>query len=526
MKHILALALTGLLGVLPAFSNEKEEELVRLAVLELEQDNATPMQASSVSKALREELTKTGMYYVLSAADMNTRLNAAQQSIPAECHTEQCALDAGQTFAVSKVVVGELGFDEKVYILRLKMFDLESRDFESKVTIAAECIPAKLPELARAGVLQLLGLEVKDVSLQLIKYKGKEVNNKKEWFLAAGLTTAAAFIWGAASGAFSPSGEKNSAISEVADYDMGTVSRQHGAFADLSYSARAHGMGGAFIALSDDANAMVYNPAGMVRVKGRTFTAGYMHYTYGSGSLPYVYSGYVNKVTRTVSAGQALITSSGSGIGSNETQVITSVAKVFDDLSERLRPISVGVNVKFLMMTANKAEDSIYAWQDFAVSGGGFGASVDLGAQFELSERITAALLIRDIAGTVKYRNVSTGKDYNEGVPMSVLIGGHYRVLNSLNLVLDGNKSIYLDTEDHVGLGMEKWLFDALALRLGMSQYFSMNSPRRYHAGLGLDVRMKTMSIGVDYSYEYFPLEESAYMDLSGSQRFALNCKF
>jgi long-subunit fatty acid transport protein len=294
------------------------------------------------------------------------------------------------------------------------------------------------------------------------------------------------------------------------------------------YNARPHGMGGAFAGLSDDANGMAYNPAGIVRAKRRSFTASYLHYRFGYGSYPYVYSGYVNKVTRTMSHGQALITSPSSTFGSSETQVITSFAKVFDDIRENLRPFSVGVNLKFLMFTASKGTDDVYAWRDYAVEGGGFGAVLDVGAQFELTERITAGLLLKDLVGTVRYKNVSTGETYTEGVPANIVIGGHYRLLNTVNLVLDGNKSLYRDTEDHVRLGMEKWLFNVLALRIGMSQNFSMESNRRYHFGLGLDWAFKKLKhrIGVDYSYEYFPLNHSNYMDLSGAQRFALNYKF
>ncbi len=444
-----------------------------------------------------------------------------------ECRNERCALDAGEILACSKVVMGEFDIDGKLNVLKLKMFDLESRDFESKTIVASDCPPEKLDQLAQVGAYKILKIETRNVDINIVKYKGREIKNKLEWAIAGGVTTAAAILYASSSGALSPSG-KNKNLSTT-KYDINNFANQHGAFGDLMIAARPHGMGGAFVGLSDDANAMAYNPAGMWRAEGRNVTAGYMDYRYGSGSLPYVYSGYVNHVTRTISHGQAIITSNSDDIGSSETQVITSFSKVFDDISDRMRPFSLGVNVKFLMMTVSPAKNDVYAWQDNAVEGGGFGGSLDIGSQFELSERITVGLLLRDILSTISYKNTSTGENYSEGVPANLVIGGHYRLMNTLNLVLDGNKSLYNDAEDNVRLGMEKWLFrNVLALRIGMSQNFSMESMRRYHFGLGIDCPIKVLKtrIGADYSYEYFKTDEGDYGDLSGAQRFSLGLKF
>jgi len=372
-----------------------------------------------------------------------------------------------------------------------------------------------------------LGIEARNMDINIVRYRGREVDHRVEWGVAGGVTVAAALIWAAASGALSPSGKAT--LSNVDNYDVNNMAYQHGAFADLMVAARPHGMGGAFVGLSDDANAMAYNPAGMWRAQGRNLTAGYMYYNFGSGYFPYVYSGYVNKVTRTLAHGQALLTSSGGDYGESETQVITSFCKLFDDWSDKARPFALGASVKFLMMNAGPAKGDVYAWQDYAVRGGGFGASLDLGGQIELTERITAGLLLKDIISTISYKNTSTGQGYTEGVPANIVIGGHYRMMNTMNLVLDGNKSLYEDSEDNVRMGLERWLFgNALALRIGMSQNFSMISMRRYHFGAGVekDFNNRKSHVSVDYSYEYFKTDDGEYGDMSGSQRFSLGYKF
>ena len=44
------------------------------------------------------------------------------------------------------------------------------------------------------------------------------------------------------------------------------------AFADIGYGARPMGMGGAFLAIADDANAVMWNPAGLVRLPSSQLT--------------------------------------------------------------------------------------------------------------------------------------------------------------------------------------------------------------------------------------------------------------
>lgn len=529
MKTIFTLLLTVSLaaGIL-AEDKPSVEGLTRLAVLPLSGTGVEAGDAVAAAEQVRADLSASGMYYVLNGEEMKKRAEGDFKSMAAECFTEKCALEAGEMLAVSKVVTGELAMEQSLYVLKLKMFNLENRMFEARVMVASDCPKDKIKELATAAVAKLRGMAPPSgLSITVVPYKGRAVNHKLEWSIMAGVTVAAAFIWGSGSGALSPEGELNEDL-EVSEYDMSNPAYQRGAFGNMAFNARPHGMGGAFVALSDDANAMAYNPAGMVRAAGREVTAGYLNLPFEYGSYPYFYTGYFNKITRTMSHGQALVTSSSPAFGSTETQVITGFAKLFDDIRENWRPFSVGANVKFLMFTAKKATDDVYAWQENAVEGGGFGASVDLGAQFELTERITAGLLLKDIVSSVSYTNTTTGYKYSEGVPANLVIGGHYRLFNNMNLVLDGNKSLYQDVPDNVRLGGEMWLWNVLAVRLGMSQNFAMDAHRKGHFGTGLkwDFKRLKQRIGVDYSYEYFPLSDADYMDLSGSQRFALNYSF
>jgi hypothetical protein len=393
-----------------------------------------------------------------------------------------------------------------------------------KTSIAADCPAESLHLLADIAIAKLLGLPEPDNGLTVRPYRGKEINRKVEWGVAGLAVVAGALTYAASAGYLSPKGtEKN--LEEASS--PSTLANQRGVFADLMMNARPHGMGGAFVGLSDDGNALAYNPAGLTRVHSRIFTAGFLHFTSGEYSLPYAYTSYAAPVTGTIAHGIALLTAP-SAFGSSEAQIIIGAAKLFDDPDGKRRPFSVGLNAKVLMMSASKASETIFSFQENAVEGSGFGTSFDLGAQIQLSDRITAGLLLKDLFSYVSYTNVSTGYTYSEGVPPALIIGGHYSLMNTVNLVLDGHKSLFADVEDHVRLGIEKKIVEIFAIRVGMSQNFSMESNRRYHAGFGIDAPLGRgkQRLSADYSYEYFHTDGEAYGDLSGSQRFAVSARF
>ncbi|PIR15262.1 MAG: hypothetical protein COV48_15350, partial [Elusimicrobia bacterium CG11_big_fil_rev_8_21_14_0_20_64_6] len=54
---------------------------------------------------------------------------------------------------------------------------------------------------------------------------------------------------------------------------QGSWAAETASFLDIGVSARALGMGGAYTALADDANAIYWNPAGLARLDKREFTA-------------------------------------------------------------------------------------------------------------------------------------------------------------------------------------------------------------------------------------------------------------
>jgi hypothetical protein len=177
MKNIWVLIFSLFLFIPCVSQDEDGEVLIRLGVLELEAGQVTPVQTGLMAKKLREALTHTGRYYVLSLDEMNDRIRTVDEKIPSECYTEKCVLDAGQLLAVSKVVVGEFDRDGKLTVLKLKMFDLESRDFEASAMVASECTQEQWNELAAAGIYRILGQELKKWFAFALRRQGGSQDN-------------------------------------------------------------------------------------------------------------------------------------------------------------------------------------------------------------------------------------------------------------------------------------------------------------------------------------------------------------
>ncbi len=498
----------------------------RIAILNLVPGNGVKSsEAMAMTRALRLAASENENYFVVTGEEMVSRARTAGTTIPIECLTEYCALEAGKTLAASKIITGEYETNDGYRAVKLKSFDLQTRDFTAKASIAAECPAESLHLLASIAFAKLFGLKEPDNGLKVKPYRGKEIKRTAEWGILSIGAIAGALIYASTGGYLSPEGTKGTL--EEGEAASTTLSYQRGAFANIAIGARPHGMGGAFVGLSDDGNALAYNPAGLARLNSRVLSAGYLHFPIGDESLPYNYLSYGAPVSGTLYHGIGLILSP-ADYGSSESQIIISAAKLFDDPNGKRRPYSVGISAKFLLISTAKPTQSYYQFQENSVEGAGFGFSLDLGAQIQLSDRITAGLLLKDIASTINYTNTTTDNSYSEGIPPTLIIGGHYRLMNTVNLVLDGYKSLFKEVEDHVRLGIEKRLFDLFAIRIGMSQNFSMESNRRYHAGFGIDAPLGKgkQRLQIDYSYEYFHTDGEAYGDLSGSQRFAATCRF
>ena len=184
-------------------------------------------------------------------------------------------------------------------------------------------------------------------------------------------------------------GSAGAAFAADGDDPSGTA-----AMIDIGMSARALGMGGAHIAVADDASAVYYNPAGLAFIGGHNVTS---LYTSLHGAAGYLALGYAQK-----NLGAGVLRLNASGV--EETDEFANVIGVFNttDLTamagygrEIVPNLSLGGAVK---LYSQKLRDA-----------SGTGVTGDVGALYRSEDgRFRAGAVGRNLFGHVKYAGGAT----------------------------------------------------------------------------------------------------------------------
>jgi hypothetical protein len=152
-------------------------------------------------------------------------------------------------------------------------------------------------------------------------------------------------------------------------------------FLNLPVGARASGMGGAFTAISDDASAVYWNPAGLVQIP--KLSAVFMRAQYVA-DISYQYAAYAQRLSYdSVVAASALLTDigaidetsiSGDTIGSftpRDAVYTLSYSKAILELSDKDMDVSMGISAKYIKSQILESAHSYAA--DFGVMTYNFG---------------------------------------------------------------------------------------------------------------------------------------------------------
>ncbi|OGS21680.1 MAG: hypothetical protein A2252_11790 [Elusimicrobia bacterium RIFOXYA2_FULL_39_19] len=238
--------------------------------------------------------------------------------------------------------------------------------------------------------------------------------------------------------------------------------------------ARAMGMGEAFTAISDDANAIYWNPSGMANMTKKEFSAmhlsGFVDNTYTSMAFAYpgstlVFGGGVMMYDggsfelNTVSETKMLK-------AQTDNLVVLSVAKK-DFITGQSSAWNVGASFKYLSSTLiEKYSANTYAL-DFGV--------------LTKSEKTSVGFLIQNIGSGIMYF------EETDPLPMNIRAGVAYKMQDSYlsDVTVSGEVVKPFEEEVKVHLGAEYWYAKLLALRVGFKTGYSLES---YTAGIGIHV--------------------------------------
>ncbi|GAB1467991.1 hypothetical protein MASR2M64_06870 [Candidatus Cloacimonadota bacterium] len=260
-------------------------------------------------------------------------------------------------------------------------------------------------------------------------------------------------------------------------------------FNDYQPSARARGMGNAFTAVADDANALFYNPAGLTAT----------HYG--------VKIGFANLFNqefsefKTASVGVQLPAKLGTiAVGARMLDVDF---EEYSLMSEQIWSIGHGIT---LVKDVHSEISFGYTGNFYNLSMDGesddSALGLDLGVLALLHGRTKFAFAVTNI------NKAKMGKDNQIDLPNKLSLGIAYSPYDRVTTSIELKKDFAHETE-FMG-GVEARIFDPLALRFGVHQ-----NPATYNAGASFYVE----NVEIDYSYSYQSV-------LDGTHYFSLGYKF
>ncbi len=261
---------------------------------------------------------------------------------------------------------------------------------------------------------------------------------------------------------------------------------------DIGMGARALGMGGAFVGIADDANAIYYNPAGLTYVEGRNVTSLYSSLL-GAGN--YLGAGYAQ---RNIGVGVV-------GLMSTVTER-DEYGNPGDSFGYRESALMGGYAGKFGMISLG---GSLKLYSQAARSNKGFGVTADIGALVDLPsvegfivEDFKIGAVARNFIGAAKYES-----GHSDPFDPVFVMGASMKPIEKLTVAAD------FDVTNATGhVGAEYLIMPELAVRAG--GIFAGDGNMRLTAGAGFSYQ----NFRIDYAYQtHRVLPDSHWLSLGMS---------
>jgi hypothetical protein len=291
-----------------------------------------------------------------------------------------------------------------------------------------------------------------------------------------------------------------------------------GDFLSLGSGARALGMGGTYVAVTDGATSSYYNPAGLTRLDVRELNlmhseqfGGLENYNtisaaaplsdtvYGGISLIHLGVGNI-KYTRLWDPSKALSDSNRVEIKSREDAadyaLYLSAAKRFRE------QLALGVSIKLIRRAIGP---------DTA-----FGFGIDAGLQYSVDPHLDIGIALKDVTGTTiawdGHSNDRIAATMDAGLAYKSImpwIGGNYVISASMLFFGDSPELKSIDT---MNIGLEYLIRDIIAFRIGSSLGDGT-------FGIGLKRLPLISSTSLDYAF-------LSHQELDSTHRISLTVRF
>jgi hypothetical protein len=475
---------------------EGEQKRMKLGVLYFESLTGHDKLASEMTDVVTAGLDSLGLYDVYLPDDIDRALANAKIRKPNNCRDPKCVQSIAKALGLERMVYGTVDMNGNRCGVNIVLIDVSyGRPIENVSIEGAEGVPAQY--VVQYALDRIHGYESQ---ADVRKYFGPEVDNVREFMWSSIAVLGAGVFYSVIN--YGLGGASGAVDVELVGgaYENKTYSGVPALSNQIPMFARPAALANAYTAISDDAYGVLYNPAGMPFALNREAALAYQ-YRFGMDLLA---ATYVNKATRDLGFGQALLLSTDRDNLMTELYFITAAGYKFNQMPI-MGPLSVGASIKLMGNTVNDVSPD-------SPRGQSFGGGLDLGLMWELSQTIRYGITMRDVLSVNRWKNRTTGYQYNEWMPVTMHMGGSYRAGYTTLLVAEGEIPLYADQPWVMAGGMEFEFFRIFALRLGLQKEIMDEHAGGWKitggGGLKFDIEpMWGKYLNLDFAYEYNTLE-------------------
>jgi len=305
-------------------------------------------------------------------------------------------------------------------------------------------------------------------------------------------------------------------------------------FLKIEPGARSVGMGGAFVAVANDATSIYSNPAGIARLSGvesilihTEWLAG-LNYDFVGLVLPLGTIGTLGVSITSLSMSEQKVRTvfypegTGEKYGAGDMAVGLSYAR---NLTDRF---SIGFNCKYINQNIWHMSSSSFAVDIGTLfttqfNGMKIGMSIsNFGSNMQLDGKDTS---IKHDPDPTKYGNNDRIPAYIQtdkySLPLIFRVGLAMDVIkskcNRMTMAIDAVHPN--DNTEHLNLGVEYDFNNMIFLRTGYKNLFTKDSEEGLTAGAGIKYRVANTMLKIDYAYQNFGR-------LLNAQRFSIGLEF
>ncbi len=465
---------------------------IRIGVLNLETIGVDANTSAGTQEQIAAVLNGMGFYKVYSQADLEKAFAGIKQSFPRHCKDPRCVAAIGSALGLDRMLYGTLDKNNDKYGITLSLLDVQSTQVSQHVTLESDGA-ATANDLVKVAVYKVHGLSDGKEPIKTHTYFGPQFNNKKQLLYSSAAFVVVSALWAAANGELKDFHNDHT-------YDNETFYGKSASSLQIPLFGRPAALADNYVAASDDAYGVMYNPAGMAWVNNLDVAVGYQ---YRYDLINNFAVSYAAKATREIGFGQAIYYNSDYTKLQNELYFISAYAYKFQQLLPFLKPISIGAAVKILNINTPKSDMG-------TVNQKTVGAGLDIGLMTEFSENIRFGLVLKDCP---TYRKVSKDDGAQQDIqtdPTTFKAGGTYKVGYSTFLICEGDIPLNADQQWKFGGAIEQEFFQVFRARIGLRKEASFDTPWLITGGFGTKFNTESV-VGkyfiLDGSYEYNTLE-------------------